>query len=347
MDIGTLLASDCYIIAEIGQAHDGSLGNLYALSTAAISAGADAVKVQIHLADYESSQDDEFRVGTWFPQDARREDYWRRMSFSPNQWDKYFQTMASHGIPVGVSCFSVEAVDLVLDSPGAPAFFKIASGEVDNDELVEAMFAEGRPVIISTGMSTWDEIRSGIVPRLRDLGYILNVDYAMLQCTSEYPAQPENLDLNAIGTINDEACLTGYSDHTGSPYAGIYARSKGARIIEAHICWDKAQYGPDTPASLTVDEFETMVDGVRWVARAESSTRTKDEISLSLSDTRRLFGRSAYTQRRLGAGSYVQPRWLKPGGGISADDWRHYRERTLRHDVDEGHRLTPQDFHAA
>ena len=145
----------CFIIAEIAQAHDGSLGMAHAYIDAVSRTGADAIKFQTHIASAESTKFEKFRVQV-FPQDKTRYEYWKRMEFTHNQWKE----LAEHAKKVGLiflsSPFSVEAVQL-LDNIGMPAW-KIGSGEVDNKSLIDAVSKTGKPILLSTGMSKWSDI---------------------------------------------------------------------------------------------------------------------------------------------------------------------------------------------
>ena len=180
------------VIAEVGQAHDGSLGLAHAFVDAVRDAGADAVKFQTHIAAAESTPAEEFRVP--LPgQDASRYDYWRRTGFEEPQWSELAAHARKRGLLFLSSPFSLEAVEL-LERVGVPAW-KIGSGEVSNGPLLDRVAATELPVLLSSGMSSYNELDRA-TDHLRD-----RVPFAVLQCTSAYPSVPEQTGLNVLGTL--------------------------------------------------------------------------------------------------------------------------------------------------
>src|ERR1041384_1092075 len=175
------------IIAEIAQAHDGSLGAAHAYIDSVAQAGADAVKFQTHLAAAESTPSEPWRV-RFSLQDASRYDYWKRMEFSEEAWRGGRSHAEDRGLRFLSSPFSRAAVEL-LARIGVAAW-KIPSGETGSGDLLESVLNAGGPILLSTGMSDWDEI-DGAVSRIRARGTPL----AVLQCTSEYPCPPERIGL--------------------------------------------------------------------------------------------------------------------------------------------------------
>ncbi|MGI9463747.1 MAG: N-acetylneuraminate synthase family protein, partial [Aestuariivirgaceae bacterium] len=149
----------CTIIAEVAQAHDGSLGTAHAYIDAAATAGADAVKFQTHIAAAESTPHEPWRV-KFSDQDETRYDYWKRMEFTPEQWAGLKRHADDAGLMFLSSAFSLEAVEL-LKKIGI-AGWKVASGEITNLDMVSAMSATGQPMLISTGMSDFDEIDAAV-----------------------------------------------------------------------------------------------------------------------------------------------------------------------------------------
>src|SRR4051812_45160420 len=145
----------CLVIAEIGQAHDGSLGTAHAYIDAIAEAGADAVKFQTHIAAAESTPGEPFRV-KFSPQDATRYDYWKRMEFTEPQWHALAEHARERGLIFLSTPFSSEAVEL-LARVGVPAW-KVGSGEVTSLPLLAQMAATKLPVLVSSGMSSWEEL---------------------------------------------------------------------------------------------------------------------------------------------------------------------------------------------
>lgn len=302
----------CLIVAEIAQTHDGSLGTAHAYIDAAARAGAHAIKFQTHIAAAESTPGEPWRV-KFSPQDETRYDYWKRMEFTPAQWAGLAGHAREKGLIFLSSAFSFEAVDL-LEGIGVPAW-KVGAGETSNLPMIGRMAATGKPVILSSGMSDWDELDRA-VECVRRAG----APVAVLQCTTAYPCPPEKLGLNVIELLAGRYdCPVGLSDHSGTIYAGLAAATLGARIIEVHVTFSRECFGPDVVASITTEELARLVEGVRFIERAMNSPVDKAEMARSLTDLRRTFGKSVVAGRDLPAGHVLCLDDLalkKPGTGI-------------------------------
>lgn len=305
-------ANSCLIIGEVAQSHDGSLGQAHAFIDAIADAGADAVKFQTHIASAESTPEEPFRV-PFSRQDSSRYQYWKRMEFSREQW----QGLAEHALERGLyflsSPFSEEAVDL-LECIGMPAW-KIASGEVGNRSLLEKIVATGKPIILSSGLSSFKEL-DATVELVRSAG----VPYAVMQTTTQYPTPPEKVGLNVIPFMQERyGCAVGLSDHSGTIYPALAAYSLGGRMLEVHVALSRYMFGPDVCASLTVEELAQLVRGIRFLERAMQHPVDKDSVVSELGDLKRMFGRSAVPTRDLPVGTVLAPGDLvakKPGTGI-------------------------------
>jgi N,N'-diacetyllegionaminate synthase len=303
-----------FIIAEIAQAHDGSLGMAHAYIDAVAKTGASAIKFQTHIADAESSPDEKFRINC-FPQDATRFDYWKRMEFSRTQW----RDLAAHALDKGLiflsSPFSMEAVELLEELDVAA--WKIGSGETSNLPMLERIAATGKPVLLSTGMSSWAEINEAI-STLRNVG----ADLAVFQCTTSYPCPPEKIGLNILSELRARYdCPIGLSDHSGTIFPSMAAVPLGAKLIEVHTVFSKESFGPDVYSSVTIRELSQLVQGVRFIESSLSSPIDKDEQSIQMAELSRLFGKSLYTRGNLPIGhvlSIDDVSLKKPGTGIPA-----------------------------
>jgi N-acetylneuraminate synthase len=239
----------CLIVAEVAQAHDGSLGMAHAYIDAIAKAEAHAVKFQCHIAEAESTPDEPWRVEPEWAQDASRYDYWKRMEFTPEQW----WSLAVHATEVGLiflcSPFSVEAVKML--DPLVPAW-KVPSGEIRNGPLLRAIAETGKPCILSTGMCTnAEEDRATFW--LQSLG----CKVCVLQCTSIYPCPPEKTGISCPIAGNYD----GLSDHSGTIYAGLAAVALGASILEVHVCFSREQFGFDVTSSVTIEQLRQLVEG--------------------------------------------------------------------------------------
>ncbi len=307
-------ANACLIIGEVAQTHDGSLGQAHAFIDAIADAGADAVKFQTHIASAESTPDEPFRVA-FSRQDSSRYEYWKRMEFSEEQWFGLAEHARERGLYFLSSPFSDEAVDL-LDRIGMPVW-KVASGEVGNLRLLERMVSTGKPIILSSGLSSFEELDAA-VDLVRDAG----LPFAVMQTTTQYPTPPEKVGLNVIPLLRERyGCIVGLSDHSGTIYPGLAAFILGGRMLEVHVTMSRLMFGPDVSASVTVEELHELVNGIRFLERALSSPVDKDASAAELSELKQMFGRSVVPQHDLPEGTILCPGNLvakKPGRGIPA-----------------------------
>lgn len=328
------------VIGEVGQAHDGSLGTAHAYIDAIADAGADVVKFQTHIAAAESTLDEPWRV-KFSHQDETRFDYWRRMEFTEPQWHELARHARDRGLVFTSSPFSVAAVEL-LKRAGVHVW-KIASGEIYNPVLLDAVFDTGDPVLFSSGMSRLREL-DPLVERARQTG----VAHGCFQCTSQYPTPPDAWGLAVIDEMHSRfACPVGLSDHSGDIYAGLAAVARGAELLEVHVTFDRRSFGPDVPASLTIDRFADLVNGVRQVSRSLEASPGKDALAESTAGLKDIFGRSLALERDLAGGTVISSGDVtlkKPAGGIP---WARVGDvvgRTLRRDKPANRLLTWEDF---
>ena len=335
--------SRCLIIAEVAQAHDGSLGAAHAYIDAAARAGADAVKFQTHIAAAESSPAEPWRV-KFSLQDATRFDYWRRMEFTEEQWAGLSAHAAERGLQFLSSPFSVEAAQL-LRRAGVSAW-KIASGEVSNLPLFEFIASTRLPVLLSTGMSRLSEIDSAVA-RVRRAGLPLTV----MQCTTAYPCPEEKIGLNLIAFFRERyGCPAGLSDHSGRIWAPLAAAALGAEAIEVHITFSRECFGPDVPASLTTGELKQLVEGVRFIEKTLQNPVNKDEAARELEPLREIFTKSVAARVDLAPGAVLAAGHLalrKPGTGIPGERLPELIGRVVRRPVAAGKFLEEEDFLAA
>ncbi len=318
-----------FIIAEVAQAHDGSLGLAHAFIDAAAEAGADAVKFQTHIASAESTLDEPFRV-RFSKQDETRLDYWRRMEFTEEQWQGLAAHVRERGLVFISSAFSLPAVEL-LQRLGVSAW-KIGSGEFASRGLWEAMMRTPAPILFSTGLAKRVEIEAAV-----GLFHASGLPYALFQCTTSYPSPLEEVGLNVMERFRqDYRCPVGLSDHSGKVFPGLAAIARGADLIEVHVTFDRAMFGPDTPASLTFDELRLLTGMRDAMAVMDASPVDKDEMAEKLNPLRGMFGKSLAPLVPLAAGDVLKADLLtakKPGGGIPPEAVGEIAGRRLARDV--------------
>ncbi|TDW47154.1 N-acetylneuraminate synthase [Flavobacterium sp. 270] len=307
-----------YIIAEIGQAHDGSLGILYSYMDALASTGVNAVKFQMHIAEAESSEHEPFRV-QFSLEDKTRFDYWKRMGFTLEQWKGIKLYCENLGLDFICSPFSNLAVDW-LEELGVKQY-KIGSGEVNNFLILEKISQTKKPVILSSGMSSYDELDQ-TVAFLKER----NVDFSILQCTTAYPTHPEQYGLNVIQELQKKYHVPiGFSDHSARLETCIAATVLGAEILEFHVVFDRQIFGPDSKSSLTISEIRDLVVAVRNIKKSLDFPIDKKS-NESFSSLKQIFEKSLAINKNLPKNHIVTFEDLeakKPKGfGIDASKFR-------------------------
>ncbi len=330
----------CLIIGEVSQSHDGSLGMAHAFIDAIAKAGADAVKFQTHIAAAESTPQEPWRV-KFSKQDASRYDYWKRMEFTSEQW----QGLADHAQEKGLiflsSPFSVEAVGL-LERIGMPAW-KVASGEVNNKVLLDAMLKTRKPILLSSGMSTLDELDDAVAYISRTA-----VEYAVMQCSTAYPCPPEKIGLNLIPQMRERyGCAVGLSDHSGTIYPGLAAVTLGIEVLELHVAFSREMFGPDVPASVTTGELNQLVEGIRFIERMRNNPVDKNSFAEEVLPLRKLFTKSIVASSDLSKGTLLEEKHLqikKPGNGLPGERMKDLIGKTLLRDLKADEQILEGDF---
>lgn len=335
-----LNSGKCLIIAEVAQAHDGSLGTAHAYIDAAARAGADAIKFQTHIAEAESTLEEPWRV-KFSRQDELRYDYWKRMEFTPEQWKGLKQHADEKGIHFLSSPFSIEAVEL-LKNIEVPAW-KIASGELTNYPMLEKICETGLPVFVSSGMSQLSELDK-LVNELKNR----NIPLAVLQCTSSYPTPPEKVGINVMKEFRERYnCPVGLSDHSGTIYPGLAGAALGMNVLELHITFSREMFGPDVVASVTVDELAELVKGIRFIEKMMANPVKKDEMAGNMQPLRDLFTKSIVASRNLPEGTVLSEEHLaykKPGKGISAARYKELIGKKLNKNVSYNYFFKEEDL---
>jgi len=306
-----------YIIAEIGNTHEGSVGLAKQFIKAAADCGVDAVKFQTHIFEAESLPS---APNPSYFKDETRKEYFERTAFTIEQY-KILKDYAENECKVDFfsSPFSLEAVDFLMEV--GVSTFKIPSGEVSNIPLLEHVAKTGKKVILSSGMSSWEELDRAVAV-FKDKEKL-----TILQCTSEYPCKPENAGLNVMLEIKERyQCKVGFSDHTLGIGVPLTAVVLGASLVEKHFTLSKLMYGSDAKNSTEPGEFKHMVDNIRAAELAISSKIDKNEIVKELGEMKFVFEKSIVSARELKAGHVISEddlAYKKPGDGIPAKDYKN------------------------
>lgn len=341
--IGTKVIGDtnpCFIIAEIGQAHDGSLGLAHSFIDAVAETGVDAIKFQTHIAEEESTIDEPFRVNFSY-EDKNRFDYWKRMEFSPEHWDGLKKHAEEKGLIFLSSVFSIGAVK-ILENIGIEAW-KIGSGETNNKILLSKLIETKKPILLSTGMSSWEEIDQSV-----DFILSKSSELAIFQCTSSYPTKLENIGINILSQMIDRYKFPiGLSDHSGTTFPSILAMARGAKLLEVHVTFHDKMFGPDVSSSLNLNELKYLCESRDAFQIIDNNKKSKDEVAIELEPIRKLFTKSVALKQNQLKGTYITKDMLttkKPGTGIAAIDIDKCIGKILTKDIKSGVLLSWNDF---
>jgi len=331
-----------FIIAEIGQSHDGSLGIAHSYIDAVAKAGADAIKFQTHIADAESTLEEGFRVKFSY-QDKTRYDYWKRMEFTEEGWIGLAEHCKETGIIFLSSPFSVEAVEL-LKRIGIEAW-KIGSGEVNNPVLLDAIIETKKPILLSTGMSNWKELGRTVANILSN-----NIPLAVFQCTSKYPTSLKEVGLNVLERMKATFSVpVGLSDHSGTIFPALAAMARGANLIEIHVVFSKAMFGPDTSASITLEDLQLLCNARDAFFEMTTHPVDKDTLGKELEEMKPLFNKSVALRFSMPKGTILDQHMLtvkKPGTGIPACKLTSCIGMRLKRDVTNDRVLKWEDLEA-
>ncbi|MFN3754444.1 N-acetylneuraminate synthase family protein [Flavobacterium sp.] len=329
-----------YLIAEIAQAHEGSLGILHSYIDAVAQTGVQAIKFQMHIAEAESSIHEPFRV-KFSKEDATRYDYWKRMEFTLEQWKAIKQHCDAVGLDFICSPFSNLAVDW-LEEIGVHTY-KVGSGEVNNFLLLEKITQTGKPIIISSGMSSFAEL-----DQTADFLKSKKANFSILQCTTAYPTKPEQYGLNVISALKERYQVTiGFSDHSAKIATGIAAVALGAEILEFHVVFNRSMFGPDAIASLTLEETKQLVESVNEIHWAQNNPINKNS-NADFTALKSIFEKSLAVNKKLPKGhvlTFADLESKKPKGyGISAADFEKVIGKQLNTDKSQWDFLNEEDL---
>jgi len=257
--IGNKVVGDenpCYVIAEIGINHNGSLELAKKLIDASVDCGCDAVKFQKRTVDVVYTAEDLARPRE-NPFGATNGDLKRGLEFGFDEYSEIDKYCKEKGIDWMASCWDEASVDFMEQFD--PPCYKISSASLTDDDLLRHHKKSGRPIILSTGMSTMEQINHAV-------DVLGKENLVILHCTSTYPSQPEELNLNVIQTLKDKFPLPiGYSGHESIFIPSYTAVMLGASVVERHITLDRALWGSDQAASLEVDAFRRMVKYIKSI----------------------------------------------------------------------------------
>jgi N-acetylneuraminate synthase len=327
-----------YVIAEIGNNHNGSFDRAIALIDLALDAGADSVKFQMRHLDQVYRQRtlrmDGEDLGTEYVLDLLR-----RFELTVDEHRQLAEYCRSKRAIYLCTPWDALSVD-VLESFGVPAY-KVASADLTNLPLLDHLAQTGKPLILSTGMSTPEEVKATVTFLSKR-----NTQFALLHCNSTYPAPLHDINLKWIEQLRKVHPLVGYSGHERGINVSLAAVALGATIIERHFTLDRGMEGPDHAASLIHSELKRLIDGIREIEESLGDGLTR---SLSQGEmiNRENLGKSLVAATALAKGTKITAAHItvrSPGQGLSPQRYEELLGKTLRHDMEEESFFFPSDL---
>lgn len=325
----TLGGPRVFVIAEIGNNHNGSLERAKHLVDLAAEAGADCVKFQMRHMNEVYRQRSLARRG----EDLGTEyvlDLLQRFELSVDQHREVREYCRAKGVMYLCTPWDARSVQ-VLESMDVPAY-KVASADLTNLPLLDKLSNTGKPLILSTGMSREEEIRQSA-----DFLNRRGANYVLLHCNSTYPAPLHDINLRWMAQLREIHPLVGYSGHERGTAVSLAAVALGACVLERHFTLDRTMEGPDHAASLEPGEFKRLVDGTREIEQALGEGRRR-EVSQGEMINRENLSKSLVAARPLAKGSVIGPADVKvrsPGQGLSPQKYEQLIGRTLQRDMAE------------
>jgi len=327
------------VIAEIGVNHNGDISLAKEMIDAACEAGADVVKFQTYIAE-EVMTDKTPLAGYMGDSDKSFLDLARRLELSIDETVELKKYTEAKGAEFMSSPFDVPST-IALSRLGLKRL-KIPSGETVNPFVMKAAAETRLPLIVSTGMCTLAEVSKSI-EFLKEHG---SGPVTLLHCTTQYPADFENLNLKAMLTMAKTFGVeVGYSDHTPGIEASLAAVALGATVIEKHFTTDRSLPGPDQEASLIPEELKALVDCTRNISKSLGNGKKEPrDIELEIAKVAR---KSLVARSDLKAGDIIS--WdnvtaKRPGTGIPAWDFMKYEGRALKSDINANDLLTIENI---
>ncbi len=334
-DIG---GNRAFVIAEIGNNHNGSFERAKHMVDLAVEMGADCAKFQMRQLDEvyrkRTLRKDGEDLGTEYVLDLLR-----RFELSIEQHEQIASYCASKGILYLCTPWDKRSVD-VLERMAVPAY-KVASADLTNLPLLETLCATGKPLILSTGMSSREEVQITV-----DFLNRRNASFVLLHCNSTYPAPLHDIQLRWMDKLRDMHPLIGYSGHERGIAVTLGAAAMGACVIERHFTLDRSMEGPDHAASLEHEEFRRLIEGVREIEEALGDGGER-RISQGEMINRENLGKSLVAAVALAKGTVIKPEHVQvrsPGQGLSPQSYEQLLGRTLRHDLNEEDFFYPSDL---
>ena len=325
-----------YLIAEIGGNHEGDFVKAKELTELACKSGVDAVKFQIYTADTLVSK----------VEDPERHAHFKKFELTPEQHISLAEICKNNKVTYSASVWDMNALEWI---DPFMTFYKIGSGDLTAYPILKRIASIGKPLIISTGLATLEELRTSVkfVQSINDR-YMQSDYLALLQCTTSYPSSDSEVNLRVMKTLKEQFDVTvGYSDHTTDSYAAELAVSMGAAVLELHFTDDPARPSfRDHQVSFTGEMIRDLIDKIKRIKKLQgSSVKNPTELEINSGHVNS-FRRGIYAARDLQSGDILTEsalKFLRPGNNSDITCWGDLVGRTLKKPVTKYQKIS-SDF---
>ena len=333
-----------FIIAEIGVNHNGNIQTAKKLIEELSKLEIDAVKTQAFNAKSLTSKDSELAIYQSKNTDNFKTQYEMLKKYELSENDLIYLSDYSNKLDLKffVSVFSVDDFEKLKKLNNE--YIKIPSGEFTNFELIKIALDKYKNIILSTGLSDLDEIKTVVEWIRKQRNSLENI--FILHCTSSYPCPIDEVDITSMVTIKNKFNVAiGYSDHTENTTASLMAVALGAKIIEKHVTLDKNMEGPDHKASQDIDEFTQFVEKIR---EAEKMIGEGNKlIQSSALENFNVVKKSIFASTKISKGDYFSKKnliFLRPAGGIKPFEIEKLINKSSKNSYDEGEQISPSEL---
>jgi len=333
------------IIAEVGVNHNGNIDLARKMIKAAADSGADFVKFQTYVTENivsRSAPKANYQIKNTNTKGTQFE-MLKRLELGIDDHYQLIECCKSHGVTFLSSAFDLASLNF-LKNTELP-FFKIPSGEITNYPYLKAVSVINKPVILSTGMATLEEVERSFKLLLEN--GLKKHKITILHCNTEYPTPYDDVNLLAMKTLSEKfQVAVGYSDHTIGSEVAIAAVALGAEVIEKHFTMDRNLPGPDHKASMEPNEFKIMTQAIRNVEKAISGDGEKIPSRSEIKNIS-IARKSIYISQNLDEGTVLEDYHLislRPGTGISPMRWNELIGKSINKSLGKGHQLTWDDL---
>lgn len=334
--------SKTYIIAEVGPNHNGSLKLALEMIRKLSSINVDAIKFQLAVPEWLYSKDS-FKAR--YQERSHKHSALEMCKINQLSHDEHLilhNECKEYDVDYLCSAFDIKSLRF-LDEEINVSRYKIASGEISSLDMLDYIRSQNKPIILSTGMATFDEIGRTI----KYLNCFQKKDITILHCISSYPAALEDVNMNVMPTLKEKfGYPVGFSDHTIGTISSTVAVSMGASIIEKHVTIDRNMQGPDHQASSTIEEFSELVKSIRAVETIKGSF--KKHFSASELDVSKVARKSIVSKNLLNPGHVIKPEdicFKRPGTGILPFDKHLVLGKKVKNMIEKDRIIKIKDLH--